>query len=164
MSDAIHNRLKAAQRDLIDEVGGIERAAKISEYAKSTVGRWRNPRDPELMPMMAVIRLEGDCGRAFVTEVMAGANGRDLSDNIPADAAIVSDLLSAHADVTMRFAELGQVTARAFSDGVVTPAEADEMDRKAAEVDDAVEEERRVLASVKAKGGAAAALKIVGGK
>ncbi len=164
MVDAIHIRLKAAQRDLIDEVGGIERAVKVCEYAKSTVGRWRNPLDPELMPMMAVIRLEADCGRALVTEVMAGANGRELSDNIPADANMVSDLLSAHADVTMRVAELGQVTARAFCDGIVTPAEADEMDRAAAEVDDAVERERGVLASVKAKGGAAAALKIVGGK
>ncbi len=164
MSDAIHIRLKAAQRDLIDEVGGIERAAKITDYAKSTVGRWRNPRDPELMPIVAVIQLEGDCGRALVTEVMAGANGRDLSDNIPSDAAMVSDLLSAYSDVTMRVAELGQVTARAFADGIVTPAEADEMDRMAAQVDDAVEEERKVLASVKAKGGASASLKIVGGK
>src|SRR6185312_16646205 len=69
ISDAWFYRLKAAQRDLIKMVGGIERAAEITSISKSHVGRWNNATDPDLMPINAALLLEAECGVPLITSV-----------------------------------------------------------------------------------------------
>jgi len=145
-------RLKAAQRDLISACGGIERAAEICAYSKSTVGRW-NADGPELMPLDAVMALEAECGRAEVTLAMAGLHGLRLAGE-PEAAGVNECLMARHADTVTRAAELMTEGALAFSDAKVTPAEAARMDRAASALAAAVEEYRKTLASVRAEGGA----------
>lgn len=79
-TDAWFHRMKSAQRDLIKLAGGIERAAEITSFAKSSVGRWNNAGDAELMPPQAVYALEAECGVPVFTAAMAALHGRRLSD------------------------------------------------------------------------------------
>lgn len=161
VSDAWFHRVKAAQRDLIKLNGGIERAAELTSISKSQIGRMNNPADGELMTLAAVVILEADCGQPVVTAVMAEANGRRLTDPEAERAAEVS-VLSAHADVMRQSGELAHSMAVAISDGRVTPAEAQTIDRVAAKVAEANAELRAALAGIKAQGGAAAGLRVVG--
>lgn len=160
MSDPFLYRVKAAQRDLIERCGGILRVETISGFSKSQVGRWNNPSDPDLMPIGAVRALEADCGVALVTAVLAEANGRRLSDPDAERAADVCVMLS-HAELMRQSAELANGMAVAISDGRVTPAEAQAIDRHAASLERAASDLRAALATIKARGGVAAGLRIV---
>jgi hypothetical protein len=160
MSDAFLYRVKAAQRDLIERCGGILRVEAISGFSKSQVGRWNNPSDPDLMPVGAVRALEADCRVALVTAVLAEANGRRLSDPDAERAADVCVMLS-HAELMRQAAELANGMAVAIGDGQVTPAEAQTIDRLAAGLERAASDLRAALATIKARGGAAAGLRVV---
>ncbi|MFT2213101.1 hypothetical protein ACLJYM_14555 [Rhizobium giardinii] len=161
MSDAFLFRVKAAQRDLIERCGGIERAVEITGFSKSQVGRWNNPNDPDLMPVGAIRTLEADCGRALVTAVMAEANGRRLTDPEVERQADVS-IMIAHAELMRHSAELAHSMAQAISDGHVTPTEAGQVDRVASMMEKAASDLRASLAVIKARGGEKAALRVVG--
>lgn len=161
--DATLYRLKAAQYDLIEACGGIDRTAEKCGYGKSTVGRWKDRNDPTIMPIPAAIALEDDCGRAFVTAAMAGANGRRLTDPED-DKARQAGILSAHAEMMQRMAVLAGDVASAYSDGLVSPTEAHILDRGAAEVERSVSDFRQSVAVVKAAGGERLGLKIVSGE
>ncbi|MFD1328270.1 phage regulatory CII family protein [Mycoplana ramosa] len=163
MSDATMYRLKAAQRDLVEACGGVMRAAEKCGYSKSNVGRWFDPNDPTLMPLPAVITLEAECQRPFVTAVMAEANGRRLADPHQERAADVS-VLTSHAEVMRQASELMNAMALAMEDGRITPAEATTVDRIASALDTASANLRSSLATVKARQGAAARLHVVGGE
>ncbi|MFC3071511.1 hypothetical protein [Shinella pollutisoli] len=161
MSDPFLYRVKAAQRDLIERCGGILRVETISGYSKSQVGRWNNPSDPDLMPVGAVRVLEADCGVALVTSVLAEANGRRLTDPETERAADVCVMLS-HAELMRQAAELANGMAIAISDGQVTPTEAQTVDRLAAGLERAASDLRAALATIKARGGVPAGLRVVG--
>jgi len=161
MSDPFLYRVKAAQRDLIERCGGILRVESISGFSKSQVGRWNNPSDPDLMPIGAVRALEADCGVALVTAVLAEANGRRLTDPEAERAADVC-MLASLGEVGRQFAELINVASIAIADGHVTPTESFNIDRVAAGADKALAELRASLAGIKARGGAAASLRVVG--
>lgn len=160
-SEAWFHRVKAAQRDLIKRNGGIERAAEITSISKSHMGRMNNPADGELLPLAAVVMLEADCGQPLVTAVLAETNGRRLTDPEAERAADVS-VLSMHAELMRQSAELANGMAIAIADGRVTPAEAQSVDRICSSLQAATSELRAALAAIKAKGGAAAALRVVG--
>ncbi len=151
ISDAWFYRLKAAQRDLIKQCGGIERSADISSFGKSTVGRWNSATDAELMPMTAVLLLEAECGTPLVTTVMAELNGRRLAD--PDDLGQgTGNILSRYAEAVRQSGELMAVGAQAFADGKVTPAEATQLDRVASDVERSIAEFRRILAGARSEG------------
>lgn len=160
-SEAWFHRVKAAQRDLIKLAGGIERAAEVTSISKSHIGRMNNPADGELMPLAAVVMLEADCGQPLVTAVLAETNGRRLTDPEAERAADVS-VLSMHAELMRQSAELANGMAIAIADGRVTPAEAQSVDRICSSLQAATSELRAALAAIKAKGGASAALRVVG--
>lgn len=152
ISDAWFYRLKAAQRDLIKQCGGIERAGDIISFGKSTVGRWNNAADPELMPIPAVLLLEAECGTPLVTVVMAELNGRRLQD--PDDLGkTTGNILSRYAETVRQSGELMSAGAQAFADGKITPAEATQLDRVAADVERSLSEFRKILAGAQADGG-----------
>lgn len=161
MSDPFLYRVKAAQRDLIERCGGILRVETISGFSKSQVGRWNNPSDPDLMPLGAIRALEADCRVALVTAVLAEVNGRRLTDPEEERAQDVCVMLS-HAELMRQAAELANGMALAISDGQVTPTEAQNIDRLAAGLERSASSLRASLAAIKARGGAPAALRIVG--
>lgn len=151
ISDAWFYRLKAAQRDLIKMVGGIERAAEITSISKSHVGRWNNATDPDLMPINAALLLEAECGVPLITSVMAELNGRRLADP---DAAQGNSgcVLSRHAEAVRQAAELMATGAAAFADGKLTPTEAQDMDRAASTMERGLAELRKALAGARGGG------------
>lgn len=151
ISDAWFYRLKAAQKDLIERCGGIERAAGKSSSSKSQVGRWNNSGDPDIMVMSAVLLLEADCGVPFVTTAMAELNGRRLAD--PDNfAAVTGSILARHADACRQAADLMASGAAAFADGKLTPAEAADMDRAASKMEQGLSDLRRLLAGARGSG------------
>ncbi len=160
-SDAWFHRVKAAQRDLIKLVGGIERAAEISSVSASHVGRMNNGRDTDLMPLSVVYALESECGVPVVTQAMAELNGRRLSDP-ESDRVANVNVLSSYSDVLQKAAALMATGAAAMADAYVTPAEAHSMDRHAADIERGLSTFRQALAIVKATGGAKAGLHVVG--
>ncbi|MEY9196617.1 hypothetical protein ABIA16_001733 [Sinorhizobium fredii] len=159
--DAFLYRVKAAQRDLIERCGGIERAVTITGFSKSQVGRWNNPNDPDLMPIGAVRALEQDCRQPLITAVMAEANGRRLSDP-EADRQADVNVLTAHAEVMRLSGDLANAMAMAISDGHFTPTEASAVDRAASSLEKAMSELRAMAAVIKARGGMSATLRLVG--
>lgn len=161
VTDAWFHRVKAAQRDLIKLAGGIDRAAELTSVSKSHIGRMNNPTDGDLMPVSVIVALEADTGHPLVTAVLAETNGRRLTDPDAERAADVS-VLSAHAELMRQAAELANGMAVAIADGRVTPSEAQTVDRVCAGLQIATSELRATLAAIKAKGGAAAALRLVG--
>lgn len=152
LSRSAHNRIKGAQRHLIDRCGGIGGAVEITSYGKSNVGRWNNPTDPDLMPISAVLALEADCGEPLVTAVMAELNGRRLSDP-DGDEAAPATVFSRHAETVRRAGELMAAGAQAFSDGRVTPTEMLLLGQLANDLQSAVADLQMALASGKAEGG-----------
>ncbi|QRM55128.1 hypothetical protein [Sinorhizobium sp. BG8] len=163
MTDAFIMRLKAAQRDLIEACGGVERAAAKCGYSKSTVGRWYDPNDGTVMPIPAVVTLERDARAPFLTAVQAEANGRRLTDPDQERATDIS-VLTSHAEVMRQASELMNAMALAMEDGKITPAEATTVDRIASALDAASSNLRASLANVKARQGAVAALRVVNGE
>ena len=161
VSEAWFHRVKAAQRDLIKLAGSIERAAEITSISKSHIGRMNNPADPELMSIGAIMALEADTGQPLVTAVMAETNGRRLTDPEAERAADVS-IMASHAELMRQMAELSNGMALAIADGRVTPSEAHKIDRIASQLQLATSVLRTATAAVKASGGTAAALRIVG--
>lgn len=154
-------RIKAAQRDLIEACGTYRRIESRSNYSKTVVGRWSNTLDPTLMPLEAIIALEADCGVPYVTQVMAELSGRRLTDPETENLA-ESCVMSSNADVMRQLGELQNSLALAIGDGSITPAEAHAVDRFAASLQNATSDLRTALAVIKAKGGAAAGLRVVG--
>ena len=151
-ANARHFLLKAKQRDLIAAAGGIERAADVCSYGKSTVGRWANADSPELMPLDAVFRLEEETGRFDISEAIVQARGRRLAEREEAGPGN-GNLMERHAESMVHIGELMTATAMAFSDLKLTPAEATQIDRAAAKVIDALGELRKAAAGVRADGG-----------
>lgn len=158
--DAFQYRLLAAQRDLIERCGTVERVAEKCGYSKSEVGRWRGGANPEFMPVGVIALLEGDCGHAMVTSVLAEANGRRLTDPELERVADVN-VLTAHAAMLISQAEAMTALAQAIADGHVTPNEAFIVDRKLAEQERTTSDLRAALAVVKSRGGDKTALKVV---
>lgn len=157
-ANARHYLLKAKQRDLIAAVGGIERAAAICSYGKSTVGRWGNSDSPELMPLDAMFALEEECGRFDMSEAIAAARGRRFAETEISASDNVS-VMASHAEAVVQMGELMTAGALAFADGKLTPAEATQIDRALAKVEAATAEYRKVVAGVRGQGG----LSLVGG-
>lgn len=151
ITPAWFHRLKAAQRDLISLCGGIERSAGLTSMSKSQVGRWNNPADVEIMSVPAALLLEADCGQPLFTAVMAGLNGRRLTDP-DADAATAGNLLASHAEVVRTFAELMTQSAQSLADGSVSPAEAQAWDRALSQLEQAVAAGRKATACARATG------------
>lgn len=161
MDDAFLYRIKAAQRDLIARCGGIMRVANLVNASKSEVGRWNGGGDPDLMPVGAIVILEGDCGYALVTDVMAQQNGRRLTDPED-DQRVGKNLLAAVGEVQRQSGELINTVGAAISDGWVSPTEGTSIDRIAGSLERAASDLRASVAGVKAQGGAKAGLRIVG--
>lgn len=152
-ANARHFLLKAKQRDLIAAAGGIERAAAICSYSKSVVGRWNNPDSPEIMELPAIFALEEETGRFDLSEAIAQARGKRFADSGVEPAANAS-LMARNAAVAVQVGELLTSAALAFSDGQLTPNEAQQIDRTASKLEEALADFRKALAGARSAGGA----------
>lgn len=149
ITEAWFHRIKAATRDLVKACGGIERAAEIALVGKSTMGRFQHSGEEDIIPLTAVLALEADCGRPYITRVMADLNGRGLTDP-EAERDVAGTLATHHNNLMHKFAELTTSVASATADGVVSPAEAEIVDRDAAEMERRIGDLRAKLAAKKA--------------
>lgn len=152
MSTARELRVKSAQNQIIALCGGLDAVAEIASFGRSTVGRWNDLGDSTLMPLAVVIKLEAYCGQPLVTAALAEINGRRLADP---DAAVAQQgsVMARHAEAIIQAGELMQAGAAAFADGKVTPNEATAIDRAAGQLEIALGEYRKALASIRAAGG-----------
>lgn len=161
MSDPFLARLKAAQRDLVEDCGTIRRVEERFAYSRSVIQRWTDAKHPDLMPLDAVRRLEEDCRIPHVTSVLAEVTGRRLTDPDEERSAAVC-VMRSHADLMREAGELAAKMAMAFADGEMTPAEASIADKAVAQLEESARNLRMSLATVKAAGGVKAGLRIVG--
>lgn len=152
ISDAWFHRIKAAQRDLIARAGGIERASEITSVSKSNIGRWNNPKDPDLMSLPAVLALEADCGVALVTGVMADLNGRRLMEP-EGEGGGAASVFTRHAETVRQAGELMAAGAAAFADGRLTTTELQLLDRVASNLEISLSEFRKAIGTGKGAGG-----------
>lgn len=157
-ANARHFLLKAKQRDLIAAAGGIERAAAICNYGKSTVGRWANADSPDIMPLDALFALEEETGRFDMSEAIAAARGRRFAEAEISGADNVT-VMSSHAEAVVQMGELMTAGALAFADGRLTPAEAAQIDKALSAVERSLADYRKVVAAVRGQGG----FSIIGG-
>lgn len=142
-------RLKAAQRDLIRRVGGIERAGVLANVSKTQMGRFNNDGDPELMPLPVVLMLQRECGVPLVTAAMAELEGRRLAEPGEGAAASNASIMSTYAETVIQAGELIAKGALAFADGRLTPAEAAGIDRTASVLEQALSELRKATAGAR---------------
>ncbi len=151
-------RIKAAQNQIIALCGGLDEVAELTNFGRSTVGRWSDLGDPNLMPLAAVMTLEAHCGQPLITAALAEVNGRRLADP-DADTMAQGNVMSRHAEAIVQAGELMTAGANAFADGKVTANEAIAIDRAVAGLERVLSEYRKALAGVRAVGG----LSVVGG-
>lgn len=162
LSPADLRRLKAATKDLVDLVDGVERASRLTGRSKSQVARWyaarddKNPDEPCLATIDAasVAVLEQDLAdrgepRRPVTEVLARFAGRSLGD------AAVERTRRDVAVAAARFSgEVGRMITHlveALADGVVSETESAIGDAHARTVSKALEDLRSALAATGAR-------------
>ncbi|TDT94526.1 hypothetical protein DFO45_2276 [Azorhizobium sp. AG788] len=155
VSEQWFHQIKSATRDLVKLCGGVMRAGELASTSKTEVSRWQTVTAPDLIDLASAIALEADCGVPLVTTVMAEFHGRRLTDEASAQTA--SSLLDRHAEVLRKSAEMATLMARALEDMTITPAEAEQLDRAAAEQETSLRTFRAGLAAVKATGPAGAA-------
>ena len=153
-ANAKHFRLKAAQRDLIAAAGGIERAAELCSYGKSTVGRWAKIDSPEIMDAGAVETLETETGLKLWTVAWLGTRGLKLADE---DAGTAGDCLATEmAALSGAFGALLTEWSAIAADGHATPTEADLLLRRhLPAIDGAIARMKDASAQVIADGGSA---------
>lgn len=160
MVDAWHKSIKAAQRSLIDDAGGIERTAEITSFSTSVVGRWRAPNSPDHMPLNAVRILEADTGLPRITALMAHETGRKLLE--PAGPVTEASALDAMIrDLLVNIAELAAKGTIVTADKHVSPTESATLDPAITRIMDTARNLEQLSAAVKAQGGAPADLRLV---
>jgi hypothetical protein len=145
-------RIKAATRDLVAACGGVAAAGTLCGVAPASVSRWQAIEDAALIPIGAVLALEAECGAPLVTAVMAEINGRRLADDEAGDGRPGKALGAAAADLARQAGAAMAEATEALADGVVSPAEAAQIDRRLSGMDAASRRLRDCLAGIQAGG------------
>lgn len=117
--------VKAANRDLIREAGGIERVAVFLGVSPALVGNYNNWNLADLMPPPEMIALEQDLGRPVLSRAYAALSGGVVTD--PDPGAVGGRCVMAEASGVMsEFSEFFGSYSRKVADG-----EIDEADKQA---------------------------------
>lgn len=143
-------RIVAATRDLITECGGAERSAELLGVHPGSVYRYQQ--DKDLIPLLSAMVLEADCGRPYVTKVMADYSGHELTRSGEDDGGKRVDIDARHTAVMREFADVTHAVAEARADGRFSATDAERIDREAADLARAVDELREECAEIKAAG------------
>lgn len=157
ISDNAHNRLKAAQKDLVSRCGGIERAANIAGYSPSQMHRFSDTKAaPDLMPLHVALILEAECGVPYVTSAMAEINGHKLAAPEANGAETINverEVFQCNTEVMRQFGTLIAAVAEGLADGKLTPAELDRIARQTAPLRELLAKLELALANGRASGG-----------
>ena len=157
MTPADFQRIKHAQNELISICGGLDAVKVITNYGRSTVGRWSDVGDPAIMPLPVVLTLQKHCHIPVITAAMAAIDNRSLAD--PDDASGGEQpVMTAVADAFVRSGEFTSTFATAMADGKLTPNELTDIDRALGRLERSVSNGRKSVAAARAAGG----LKVVG--
>lgn len=128
MDTAWFHRIKSATRDLVTACGGVDRSKDIASVSSSEISRWQVASQPALITIGAALALEAECGVPYVTAAMAEIGGRALADP-SADGRPSADLDGAMMRTASAFSSSMTEYVDARADGVVTPSEAERVDR-----------------------------------
>ena len=142
-------RVKAATRDLVRRAGGFVRAGEISGRGKSSVERWCSTDHVDVIPIPAALLLQAETGSPLVTIAMAEIAGRQLAPK--GGEPTGGGFMAGHVRVSKEAAEYSNAVAKAQEDGVITPNEQAEIDREAAELAEAVADQRDTIAAAGGK-------------
>lgn len=156
MSEARAYKIKAATRDLVKIVGGVQRAADIASTSGATISRWQSANHPEIITIAAALALETDGGIPLITEALAAVHGRTLSD---AEHDAGYSVLEQHAEFAERAMEAVTASSRAIADLKITPAEAASVVQ---ELRDLIAVANRKIAGLSAIAASGETLKVVG--
>ncbi|MCM5689156.1 hypothetical protein M8037_10135 [Sinorhizobium meliloti] len=162
LTNAWFHRLKAATRMLIKLNGGIEACAELTSLSKSQIGRCNSDKDPDLLPIPSVIRLEAECGNPVVTRAMAELHGCQLvnpDEQGHDDRCLMRD----NAEMQQRNSEFQSGLYSAAGDNVITPNEAMRSLRDLQSLKQKISDVETGLTDVIAKGGQRGDLKLVYG-
>lgn len=141
-----HHQIKAATRDLIRHAGGLVRAAEKTGFGKTSVGRWGQADQPDIIPISAVLILERETGTALVTEAMAAINGLTVETRVEA---APGDVFRACANAAKECAEVQVVMSDALADGVITNNEAKQIETKISSGIDALGDLQRTVTGMR---------------
>lgn len=161
LTNAWFHRLKSAHRKLIKKNGGIDDAAEIALISSSQIGRCNSETDNQFLPIVAVLKLEAECGDPVVTRAMAGLHGMKLID--PEEK--VTDagcLMRSGMNVAATFNEFQRESMLSFADLKVTPAEARAVLKTLETLSIQIADLTNQWASVAGSGGTVPGLKVVG--
>lgn len=142
------HRIKSATRDLVTACGGVERSCHIASVSDSEVSRWQVATQNAIIPIGAALALEAECGIPYVTRAMAELNGRGLADPTEGGRP-AGDLDTAIMRTASAFSSSMNEYMAARADGVVTPAEADRVDREFGKLEGEIGQARGQLAGHK---------------
>lgn len=148
ISDEWRFRLFAATRDLIKACGGCDRAGALAGVSGKSASNWQNT---TVIPVLAAIALEADCGHPYVTSIMAEFTGREVKatkEEVGSEPAGNIDLL--HNEMMRQCLEASRLFIEARTGGLLSPVDAEVLGRSAADLARAVERYRNGLCVVKA--------------
>ena len=124
-------RLKAATRDLIERVGGLDRAGRVAGYSTSSMHRYGSTTHTDMLPIAAILLLERDCGVATISGLLT-----ELQADLPGEPP--PSFGRANAFLARALAELQATIAEAQADAAITPNEAASIERNCAAVHQAL--------------------------
>lgn len=146
--DAWFHRIKAATRDLVKLCGGVERAGDVAGLSKSAISRFESASSSDIISIPAALALEAECGQSLITAAMASLHGCALT-TIESDTDAAARAFAGVARVLGAASSLMAESAEAAADGRLTPAEAERLDRRAADIDATIAPLRQTFAAVK---------------
>lgn len=142
-------RIHSAIRELIDEAGGCEAAAKILGLKKSQVGRIRVSPPEAFLNVFQKNRLEQHVGKPIVTAAEASILGHCLVSE--PDAGATGACIHASISTVMGEAtQLAKTYAELVADGI-SPTDASLMENELRDAARAVEHARQACAAIRAK-------------
>lgn len=152
-----HFRLiTAATRELVAEVGGGDKAARLIGKSEGQVSKYGNPdpaQCPATMPIGDVLTLELFVGKPVVTRQLAECQGVKVAT--ADDAPPRGGLIGAHSAVAREFGELCAAVAEALADGHVSLNDMNRIIAEAHDLEEVIRSLRGAAAAAAGGGGAA---------
>lgn len=137
-----HRSLKALFRALVSRCGGLDAAASCVRVGRSQLANYTDMNSDQFAPLDVVADLEHAAGEPLVTSELARRAGYHLA---PASADAAGHLAQSIARLTREASDACGAYVEAASDGHICPAEAEELDRKLADVANVVGTARATL-------------------
>lgn len=149
--DAWFWRVKAAQRDLIAQCGGVVRSAEIAGCSSSWVGKCNTANEDAFLSAPQKRALEADAGEPVVSRVECELLGFAVAAPGAAGAVSPGDAFAAHAELVGEFGALLSGFSERVRDGDFSRGDGSATDRDLSDIIRAAEDFRRVIAAHAAK-------------